>query len=417
MEVKELVEQMQTASTEIKNLIAAQASEIKSVGTVSAETKAALAETEKKFADLQAKFATMDTMLSDLQAKNSRPGAGQPERKTLGELFVASEIYAGVKSASRGNGQPLEIDRKSITSLTASAGSLIRPDRDPEVYSNPKRPMRIRDLIPTIPTQSGSVEVMRQNVFTNNAGPQTASGDNPSGAIGGGELQAKNQSNITWSLETYPVRTIAHWVPASRQALSDAPMLRSLIDTELTYGLDLESDAQLLLGDGTGQNVTGIMVDADVSDIGGLAAGTTTADIPSAMIDHIRSAVTTCQTFEYYNVNGVVLNPIDWEKIETAKATDGHYLMLTLPQNGAEPRVWRIPVIVTNAMPAGDFLLGDWVMGAKVYDRESVTVRVSESHADYFVKNGVAVLAEERYTLAVNRPKAFCKGSFDVEAS
>jgi HK97 family phage major capsid protein len=417
MEIKELVEQMQTASTEIKNLIAAQNAEIKSVGTVSAETKAALAETEKKFADLQAKFATMDVMLAELQAKGSRPGNGAVERKSLGDMFVQSDIYAGVKSASRGNGQPLEISKKDITSLTASAGSLIRPDRDPEVYTNPQRPMRIRDLIPTIPTTSGSVEVMRQNVFTNNAGPQTAAGSDPSGAIGAGEMQAKNQSNITWSLETYPVRTIAHWVPASRQALSDAPMLRSLIDTELTYGLDLESDAQLLLGDGTGQNITGLLVDADVSDIGGLAVGTTTEDVPSAMIDHIRAAVTECQTHEYYNVNGVVLNPVDWAKIETAKATDGHYLMLTLPQNGAEPRIWRIPVIVTNAMPAGDFLLGDWVMGAKIYDRESVTVRVSESHADYFVKNGVAILAEERYTLAVNRPKAFCKGTFDVELS
>jgi HK97 family phage major capsid protein len=67
-------------------------------------------------------------------------------------------------------------------------------------------------------------------------------------------------------------------------------------------------------------------------------------------------------------------------------------------------------------MPADNFILGDWTMGAKIYDRESVEIRVSESHSDYFVKNGVAILAEERYTLGIQRPKAFCKGLFTVAA-
>ena len=134
------------------------------------------------------------------------------------------------------------------------------------------------------------------------------------------------------------------------------------------------------------------------------------------MIDHIRSAVTACQANEYYNMTGVVLNPTDWETLETAKATDGHYLMIQFPANGADQRLWRMPVIVTNAMPAGQFLLGDWTLGAKIYEREDVSVRVSESHADYFVKNGVAVLAEERYALGINRPKAFAKGEFTVAA-
>jgi HK97 family phage major capsid protein len=72
---------------------------------------------------------------------------------------------------------------------------------------------------------------------------------------------------------------------------------------------------------------------------------------------------------------------------------------------------------VTNAMPASTFLIGDWNMGAVLYDREDVSVRVSESHADYFIKNGVAVLAEERYTLAIPLPNAFCKGAFTVASA
>jgi HK97 family phage major capsid protein len=83
---------------------------------------------------------------------------------------------------------------------------------------------------------------------------------------------------------------------------------------------------------------------------------------------------------------------------------------------GQAQEIWRVPVVVSNAMAEGEFLLGDWTIGAKIYAREGVSVRVSESHADYFVKNGVAILAEERYCLAVNRPKAFTKGAFTVAA-
>ena len=118
--------------------------------------------------------------------------------------------------------------------------------------------------------------------------------------------------------------------------------------------------------------------------------------------------------FEYYNMNGLVLNPVDWQTLETAKATDGHYLMVSMPTDTATQTVWRIPVVITNAMTAGTFLIGDFTMGAVIYDRENISVRVSESHGTLFVENGVAILGEERYTLAIPLPKAFCKGAFTV---
>lgn len=409
MELKDLKDLLEAKSKEIADANAKLSAEMEAKGTQVAELKTAL---DKAVSD----FEAVDAKLVELELAQKNAFAGkQVERKTIGQLFTDSDVFGQIKADGRGSNQPFTMSRKDISSLAASAGALVRPDRDPEVYRDPNRPLRIRDLIPAIPTASGSVEIMRQNVFTNEAGPQQAS-SSPSSALGGGEFQAKNKSNITWELVTVPVRTIAHWVPASRQVLSDAPQLAALIDTELAYGLDLESDAQLLLGDGTGQNLTGLLVDAGVTDIGEIAAGTSAADLPGAMIDHIRSAVTACQANEYYNMTGVVLNPTDWETLETAKATDGHYLMIQFPANGADQRLWRMPVIVTNAMPAGQFLLGDWTLGAKIYEREDVSVRVSESHADYFVKNGVAVLAEERYALGINRPKAFAKGEFTVAA-
>lgn len=413
MELKDIQEALKQSSKEVKDAVEAVAAEQKELGKVSAETKSALELAEKKQAEISEAFDAMDKKLIELETehKRFRDQGEKSEVKTLGQAFVGSDIFTEMKSNARGSDKPFNVERKDITSLAASAGALIRPDRDPTVYRDPNRPMRIRDLIPAIPTTSGSVEVMRLNAFTNNAAPQGTVAEQ-----GGGEFVAKAKSEITWDLTSYIVKTIAHWVAASRQALSDAPMLAGLIDTELTYGLDLESDDQLLQGDGTGQNVTGLLVDADVPTVGEIASGTSPADLPAAMIEHIRAAVTQCQTNEYYNMTGIVLNPTDWATLETAKATDGHYLMIQFPANGAEQRIWRMPVVVTNAMPVGSFILGDWTMGAKLYVNEGVSVRVSESHADYFVKNGVAVLAEERYAFAVTRPNAFCKGSFAVAA-
>lgn len=402
MELKEFTEQLNAASTELKNANAKLAEEVKANGEASAEAKSLAEKAQANFDEMKNMFGKFDEKLKELEVKQSRQGTANVEHKSLGEMFVTSDVYETMKSSGRGSNQPVTLEKKDITSLTASAGSLVRPDRDSRVFQDPNRPLRIRDLIPTVPTSSNAVEFMRELVFTNNAAPQSA------------EFAAKAQSEITYELVTQPVRTIAHWMAASRQVLSDAPMLQNLIDNRLTYGLDLESDDQLLNGDGTGQNLKGILSDSAINDAGQLPSGTAAADIPSAMIDHIRKAIRIEQQSEYYNMTGLVLNPADWEVLETAKATDGHYLMVSMPTGRATETVWRVPVIVTNAMPASTFLIGDWNMGAVVYDREDVSVRVSESHADYFVKNGVAILAEERYLLAIPLPAAFCRGSFTV---
>lgn len=411
MELKDLAEKLNAASTEIKNANEAQAKEIKELGAASAETKSALEKSQAEFAELKGLFEKADAKLQELELKGQRPNVGASEAKSLGELVVMSNEFEALPSNAKS--LYVEFEQKDITGLAASAGSLTRPDRDPEVYRNPNRPIRIRDLIPTTPTGSNAAEFMRQLAFTNNASPQGAVA-----GVAGGELALKGQSDLAWELVSLPIPTIAHWIPASRQILSDAPMLQSLINVDLTYGLDLESDQQLLLGDGTGQNMTGLMVDTDINDIGEIANGTTDAELPAAMIDHIRAAVTECQKFEYYNINGLVLNPVDFQTLETAKATDGHYILVPFAAtNSQATQIWRVPVVVTNAMPEGSFLLGDWMMGAKIRDRESVSVRVAEQHADLFVKNGVVVLAEERYVLTVPRPKAFCKGQFTVAAA
>lgn len=407
MELEAIKTHLDTVKSEIKDAVAKRDNEVKQFGEATEATRKALTAATDRLDTIKGDFDRMDARVVEMEKAAQRQFAGEQFAKSYGQQFVESNAFKN----ARANGTDTHRVEKNISGLAASAGSLVRPDRRPDVVISAERLNFIRQLLPSIPTTSNAVEVMRENVYTTNAGTQAPSSANT--AIGAGEFQTKGESNITYQLITVPVRTMAHWIPASRQVLSDAPLLQRLIDAKLMYGLNLLSDSQLLFGDGTNQNLTGLMVDAGVETVGQLAAGTTTTQRPGAMLDHIRAAVTRCQTFDFYNINGIVLNPVDWGTLETAKGTDGHYIWISVP-NGGEPFLWRVPVIVSNAMTAGNFLLGDWTRGATIYDREQMDIRVSESHSDYFVKNGVAILAEERYGFGIELPKAYCKGLFTV---
>src|SRR5690554_344 len=411
MELKDLMDQLNAASTEVKNLKDKHAAEVKELGEAQAETKAAL---EQLTADHEEKMNQVTEALKKVQVKGHEYPGHAAEAKTIGQSFVESfgEDFSE-KSVFRNR-----VEIKDISGGAASGGALVRPDRDPTVYRTigGMRQLRIADLLPSIPTASNAVEIMRLADAGGPAGPQQAASD-PSSATGGGELQTKLSTTLTWELVTVSIPTIAVHTKASRQILSDAPMLQSTIDGELTYKLQLESDDQLLNGDGTGQNLTGILQDASINDVGELANGTAPADVPAAMIDHIRAAITECQKSEYYNINGLVMNPVDWQTLETAKATDGHYLLVAFAATSGEtPTVWRVPVIVTNAIAENTFLLGDWTLGAQLYVREGISIRTSEHHDVNFTQNAITILAEQRYGLGISRPKAFCKGAFTVAA-
>jgi HK97 family phage major capsid protein len=414
--LEELKSHLQEATSEIKSQVVARDAEVAKFGEATSDTRKALTAATTRLDTIQDElksaidnYKKSDDRLIEVEKQLKRRLDGDGEiSKTLGAQFIESEVYKNAVTSGRRGTEAYEV--KSITSLAASAGALVRPDRRNEIFQDPDRPMFIRDLLPTISTQSNAVEIMRELVFTNAAAPQ---GVNQATAY---ELVAKPPSNITYELVTVPVRTLAHWIPASRQILADAPMLQSKIDGRLVYGLKLHEDEQLLYGDGQGQNLTGLMVDPAITNIGGFSPVGTGETLAGKMLDHLRRMVTRLKMNEYYNVNGVVLNPQDYETLELAKGTDGHYIWVNV-NNGGQPRLWRVPVIESNAIDQGEFIGGDWTMGATIYDREQSSVRVAEQHESFFVKNAVAILAEERLAFGIELPRAFVKGVFEVTES
>ena len=312
--------------------------------------------------------------------------------KSYGQQLVESEGFKHFSPSSAGSKATLNINAAltdATTDADGSAGALTDKQRVPGIVAQPERRLFIRDLIMPGNTDQSMIEYIKETGFTNNAASQAAQGD------------AKAESSLKFSEATSPVRTIAHFIKASKQILNDAPMLRSYIDGRLMYGLKLKEEAQLLNGDGTGGNLTGINTQATAfADPAALASYT--------IIDQLRLAMLQSVLAEY-PATGHVLNPIDWAKIELEKDANGLHI-IGRPAGDGIATLWRLPVVETQSQASGTFTTGAFNMAAQIFDREQSTIEVGYVNDD-FTKNLVTVLCEERLALAVYRPEALIKGT------
>jgi HK97 family phage major capsid protein len=332
------------------------------------------------------------------------------EAKSIGEIFVQSQEFKDAVAARAGISRKVEIgsffERKVNSILSQDATQLHVPQRLAGIQGIPNVPLTVRALLPSGRTQNNMIEFVKENTFTNNAGPQWSPVSPLANSVSEGAL--KNKSNITWTLVQRPVSTIAHYMKASRQILDDAPMLQSEINNRLLYGLALEEEEQLLLGDGNNGNQLGIIPQA--------AAYNTALNVTGdTKIDKVRHALLQV-TLSKYLPTAIVLAPKDWHDIELTKteeggANKGSYIMSN-PTSQTEPRLWGYRVVPSLSMTAGDFLVGNFATGAQIFDRMNATVEVARQNEDDFVRNMVSILAEERLALAVYNGASFVEGTF-----
>ncbi len=377
----------------LKGFVRKSEGEIAELGKMSEETKARMNECAEECSKLAKR-------LHDLEQKTFPAHAeGELVSKSLGELVTDSD---GLKSMVEGRARSCRVrvdnlHRKAIINATGQNQPLVAADRQAGIVAEPDRQLRIRNLLPAGRTSSNAIEYPRENVFTNLAGPQV--GGSPEAF----ENVTKPESNITFTLQTASVVTLAHFIPASTQVLEDSPMLESYINTRLMYGLKLYEDTNLL--NGTGAN----------GELPGLWTNRTAYTVPSpnsytTKLDVLRNSITLAWQSNYAPT-AFVLNPQDWADLELSKDSQGRYLFAN-PQNQADPRVWGLPVVVTNSMTADRFLCGAWPMAAMIFDRMDAAVAMSLEDDQNFRKNMVTIRAEERLALAIFRPAGIIGGTF-----
>jgi HK97 family phage major capsid protein len=206
------------------------------------------------------------------------------------------------------------------------------------------------------------------------------------------------------------MEVVAHALHLARQILDDLPGLRAEIDNAGIYGLLRREEDALLYGSGVSPQIQGILTHPNVQNYAWSSGPVGSGD---KRVDAIRRAITRVEIADL-EATGAVINSLAWEDIELTKGSDGHYIWVEAPGTGGESRVWRLPLVVTNAIDGTDFLVGAFNTGATLYDREQANVRFSDSHDDNFLRNLVTLLFEERIGAAWKRPEAFVHGVFDA---
>lgn len=375
--VNDLVKsQAEKANTEIKNL-----------GAVTAETKLAADKVLAAQGDITARLNEVE------QAMARSVGSGAASPKSVGATVMENDdVKAFLAKGPSARGSVSVQVNAAITSITTdtdgAAGDLIAPDRRPGVITPPQRRMTVRDLIMPGRTNSSVIEYVKETGFTNNAAVVSEGAQKP-------------ESTMKFELMSTSLAVIAHWVQASKQILSDVPMLQSYIDGRLRYGLAYKEELQLLMGSGAAGNLNGIYTQAG-------AYSAPFAPSSATIIDTLRLALLQASLAEY-PADGIVLHPTDWTRVELTKDAENRYIVGN-PNSVMGPRLWNQPVVATQAMTIDKFLVGAFKLAAQIFDRWDATVQISTEDRDNFIKNMVTILCEERLGLAVYRPEAFIKG-------
>lgn len=360
--------------------------------------KASVDSNEKVSADAIAKadkhaeeLAGISASILDLQQKLvAGVEAGKEAPKSLGETLVQSEAFADFAA---GKSQKLTIQANTIIGQDGGGASdrvLVDEQRLPGIIPGQFRGLRMRDVIPQSATTSNAIEYTRELAFTNNAA-ETAEG------------ATKPETDLTFELLSTPVRTIAHFIKLSKQIVDDAPALQSYVDTRMRYGVELRYDQQILNGDGTGQNLDGILANTSNHTVFTPTAG------DNAM-DSVNKAIYAVIANDY-QATAVVMNPADWGNIERQKVgSDDVRYVVGNPTARLGPTLWGLPVIVTNNIAAGKFMVGDFAMAYGLFNRQDTVLEMFEQDTDNVQKNLLTLRAERRSALATFVPAAVQAG-------
>jgi HK97 family phage major capsid protein len=280
-------------------------------------------------------------------------------------------------------------------------------ERLPGITEEARQQLTIRALLASSPTTFQVIDFVKVNT------PMVI-------ASQVAEASTKPENAVAYTTVSERGKTIATWIPASRQVLDDMAELAAAVAGGLTYYLNLCEKQQLLSGDGTGENLHGLIGQASSFNSALLnpARGWNKIDVIGRAIQQISAAKELQPTF-------IVLHPTDWWDIRLTKDQYGHYILGDPQQGGVmtasgfalspTQNIFGLTAVPTTSIAQGTFLIGSGNReAAEIRDRVETMVEVSSEHQDFFVKNLVAIRAEKRLALITRRPAAFVTGSFST---
>lgn len=347
----------------------------------------------------------LDAITGLLEGDGLTPvGPGQARRAaTLGAQLTQSDGYRRFREGK--NTRPsawnfsalLDLGATTLTESAGSGGALALPDVRPGIVPGPQPPVVVANLFAPGTTTATAITYLREKTFTNAAAPVLEGGTKP-------------ESALVFESVTDPLRKIAHWLPATDEILEDVDQLTAYIDARLRGGVQLVEDHQLLHGTGVAPELLGLLTRTDL-------APPLTAGAGESAADAIARQIAAVQTLSQLVCDGVILNPSDYLLMSLVKTSTGEYLSSGPFQAPITPVLWGRSLALSPECPSGTAIVGAFKAAAQLFRHgNGLRVEASNSHQDFFIKNLVAIRAEERLALAVYKPLGIGTVSFVLPA-
>jgi HK97 family phage major capsid protein len=351
---------------------------------------------------LSKKFTAYDDALTRIQQKMGGNGdlmnAGNG-KQSFGGAVVKDAAFAAFQSKQTRHAR-IEI-KNTILGESGSpqdpTNAIVPLQTMPGVVGGAFRTLSFLDYLPRGQASGNTVHYTREASFSN------AAAETKEGAT-------KAEATATFEGIDAPVRTIAHWVKASRQVLDDAPAFASYIDARMAHGVRQRLEAQIIAGNGTSPNLSGM------GDSGNFTALTVvTADNDFDAASRAKYQVVSAD----YVPSAFLINPADWRRMEVARSgisgdetpLAGGGGVVSYLAGGMQPMLWGLPVIASNNVTAGTFYCfsRDALM---LWERQGATVEMFEQDDTNIQENLVTIRAESRHAFAVFQPAAVIKGAW-----
>lgn len=349
--------------------------------------------------------ADMFKTIADEAKKSTLGLADLKESKNV--TIKVNEVVAGLKALASGNTKAFsfEINTKAdlqalqkATGVVSFTGDVVEPSRDPEISRAPVRAPFIEQIANTMDVEATGLIYVE--TVTETGAPATTA-----------ELAVMPEKDFAFQAYTAPLKKVSVVNKHSVELLNDAPQLANAIQGMIVEDLNIVVDTQLLSGDGTGTNLTGILSRATVLNAGAIGAQIL---VGANHFDVLRIAMTKIAAVGKgkFIPTHVLLNPADTETLDLTKDSQGRYVMPAF-SSADGTRIKSALVIENTGIPAGSFLVGDF-RKLKVGRNGGVRVEFTTSDGTDFVKDIMAIKAVRRLCsyVRINDAGAFYTGVF-----
>jgi HK97 family phage major capsid protein len=311
-------------------------------------------------------------------------------KSQLLDVVRGGALDSMVKGHSRSASFELKADMTGAADFT---GEVIAADRVAGYKYDPARNVHMRSIIPNGTTSSDVVRYVKESGYADGSATKA-------------EGATLGQSDFDLTAVDANVQKLGAYFRVSEEMLSDAPAISSYISTRAAEKLMSLEDTQILNGNGTAPNLSGIITDAADFAEGDFADAVNSANEFDVLVAALNQLA-----LSEYQANQIILHPTDFHKILLLKDTQNNYLKDQV-YAGLQPNFMGVPVIVNTAMSAGSFLLGNFSIGTQLWTRDNLSVEFFREDGTNVRDGFVTAVVKERIALTNYLPNAFVNGSF-----